>query len=179
MNNNVLLGITGSIAAYKAADIANILTKSGYSVKAVMTKAAMEFISPLTMQTLTKHKVYTDMFEPMAYEDVRHISLAKEADLILIAPATANFIGKVAAGIADDMLSTIVMAAGSAGVIICPAMNTAMYENPILQAGIEKLEGLGYLFVEPKESLLACGDTGKGALADVNVIINTVKAFFS
>jgi phosphopantothenoylcysteine decarboxylase/phosphopantothenoylcysteine decarboxylase/phosphopantothenate--cysteine ligase len=173
---NILLGVTGSIAAYKAAELANTLTKSGHSVKAVMTKAATEFISPLTLQTLTKHKVYTDMFEPVAYEDVRHISLAKEADLLLIAPATANIIGKIASGIADDMLSTIAMASPASNVMICPAMNTAMYENPIVQAGIKKLEGLGYIFVGPKESLLACGDLGKGALADLDAIVKAVES---
>jgi phosphopantothenoylcysteine decarboxylase/phosphopantothenoylcysteine decarboxylase/phosphopantothenate--cysteine ligase len=171
----VLLGVTGSIAAYKAADIANILTKSGYAVRAIMTRAAAEFITPLTLQTLTKSKVYTDVFEPVAYEDVRHISLAKQADLCLIAPATANIIGKLAAGIADDMLSTVLMAVSGVPVLICPAMNTVMYENPITQRNIGVLKSVGYRFIEPKESLLACGDLGKGALADVETIIAEVK----
>ncbi|MDR3294245.1 MAG: bifunctional phosphopantothenoylcysteine decarboxylase/phosphopantothenate--cysteine ligase CoaBC [Clostridiales Family XIII bacterium] len=171
---NILLGITGSIAAYKAADLANRLTKAGHSVHVVMTRAAAEFITPLTLQTLTKHKVYTDMFEPVAYEDVRHISLAKQADLCLIAPATANIIGKIAAGVADDMLSTVVMAV-KAPVLICPAMNAAMYENPVTQANIKRLSGFGYHFVEPKEALLACGDMGKGALADLADILAAVN----
>ncbi|MDR2771495.1 MAG: phosphopantothenoylcysteine decarboxylase [Clostridiales Family XIII bacterium] len=172
----VLLGVTGSIAAYKAADIANDLTKSGYTVRAIMTKAATAFITPLTLQTLTKGKVYTELFEPVAYEDVRHISLARQADLCLIAPATANIIGKLAAGIADDMLTTVFAALRGVPVLICPAMNTAMYENPITQGNIERLKAAGCRFVEPREALLACGDLGRGALADVETITAAAKA---
>lgn len=170
----ILLGITGSIAAYKAAEIANKLTKDGFAVSAIMTKSAQKFIAPLTIQTLTKSKVYTEMFDAIAYEDVRHISLARWADLCLIAPATANIIGKLASGIADDMLSTVMMAVKDKPVVICPAMNTAMYENPIVQDNIKKLTNFGYSFIEPKNSYLACGDLGKGALADVEVIIKEV-----
>jgi len=172
---NILLGITGSIAAYKAADIANILTKSGYSVHVIMTAAATKFISPLTLQTLTKNKVETDMFEEFNYSEVNHIALAKKADLCLISPATANIIGKLASGIADDMLSTVVMAIAGKPIVIAPAMNTAMYENPITQRNIQTLKGFGYHFIEPKEAMLACGDLGKGALADIDSIMNTVK----
>lgn len=171
----ILLGITGSIAAYKAADIANQLTKSGIMVHTIMTAAATKFITPLTLQTLTKNKVYTDMFEQIVYTDVRHISLAQKADCCVIAPATANLIGKLASGIADDMLSTVVMAIKNKPIIICPAMNTAMYENPITQSNLEKLRSFGYQFVEPKEARLACGDLGKGALAEVENIVATVK----
>ena len=171
----ILLGITGSIAAYKAADIANILTKSGYSVHVIMTEAATKFISPLTLQTLSKNKVETDMFEEFNYSEVNHISLAKKADLCLIAPATANIIGKLASGIADDMLSTVVMAIRGKPIVIAPAMNTAMYENPVTQRNIQSLKEFGYNFIEPMAALLACGDLGKGALADVDTIINTVK----
>lgn len=173
----VVLGVTGSIAAYKAAEIANILVKSGINVNVIMTNAAAKFITPLTFQTLTKNKVYTDMFEEIVYNDVRHISLAQRADCCLIAPATANIIGKIASGIADDMLSTVVTAVKNKPVIICPAMNTAMYENVVTQYNIKKLQKYGYHFAEPKESRLACGDLGKGALADVDVIINAVKNF--
>ncbi|NLO46861.1 MAG: phosphopantothenoylcysteine decarboxylase [Clostridiales bacterium] len=172
--NEIILGITGSIAAYKAADIANELTKSNATVHAIMTAAATKFIAPLTIQTLTKNKVYIDMFEKVDYLDVRHISLAQKADCCLIAPATANIIGKLASGIADDMLSTVVMAIKGKPVLICPAMNTAMYENPVTQSNIERLKGFGYSFIEPKEAFLACGDKGKGALADVHVIIRTI-----
>ena len=171
----VILGVTGSIAAYKAAEIANILVKDNVNVNVIMTNAAMKFIAPLTFQTLTKNKVYADMFEEVAYSDVRHISLAQKADCLVIAPATANIIGKVASGIADDMLSTVIMAAQDKPIIICPAMNTAMYENVITQSNIMKLQDYGYKFVEPKESRLACGDLGRGALADIEVIITAIK----
>ena len=171
----VILGITGSIAAYKAADIANTLVKEDVNVHVIMTNAATKFITPLTFQTLTKNKVYVDMFEEVVYSDVRHISLAQKADCLVVAPATANIIGKIASGIADDMLTTVIMAIKDKPVILCPAMNTAMYENVITQDNISKLEGYGYRFVEPKESRLACGDLGKGALADVDVIVRFIK----
>jgi len=171
---NIILGITGSIAAYKGAELANLLTKEGKAVHTIMTKAGMEFITPLTLKSLTKQRVYHDMFDEVVYEDIRHISLTKRADVFVIAPATANIIGKIASGIADDMLSTVVMAT-TAPVIICPAMNTAMYENPIVQQNIKKLESVGYIFVEPKESRLACGDLGKGAMADVAVIVDKIN----
>lgn len=170
----IILGITGSIAAYKAAEIANQLTKKDITVHTIMTKSATQFITPLTLQTLTKNKVYVDMFEEIAYSDVRHISLAQRADCCVIAPATANIIGKIASGIADDMLSTVIMAIKNKPRIICPAMNTAMYENQITQENIKKLESYGYKFVEPKEALLACGDVGKGALADIDIIIEAI-----
>jgi len=172
----VVLGVTGSIAAYKAADIINLLVKDSISVHVIMTDAATQFIAPLTFQTLTKNKVYVDMFEKIAYNDVRHISLAQRADCCVIAPATANIIGKIASGIADDMLSTVVMAVRDKPVIICPAMNTAMYENQITQDNIAKLKCYGYQFIDPRESILACGDLGKGALADINVIAAAIKA---
>ncbi|MDR3124132.1 MAG: phosphopantothenoylcysteine decarboxylase [Treponema sp.] len=174
---NIILGITGSIAAYKGADIANALTKDGHAVHVIMTQAAQRFITPITFQALTKHKVHTEMFDEFVWEDVRHISLAHNADLALIAPATANFIGKIASGIADDMLTTVITAVENKPVVICPAMNTAMYENPITQDNIKKLLGYGYHFVEPRESRLACGDLGKGALAELNTILATVRHF--
>ena len=174
MKKQIVLGITGSIAAYKAAELASLLKKGGADVHAIMTVAATKFITPLTLQTLTQHKVYVDMFEEIVYEDVRHISLAQRADVFVIAPASANIIGKIANGIADDMLSTVVMAT-RAPVLICPAMNTAMYENTIVQNNMDKLAGLGYHFVQPRESLLACGDVGKGAMADVGVIMREIE----
>ena len=171
----ILLGVTGSIAAYKAADIANRLTKDGYSVHVIMTKAGCEIITPLTLQTLTKNKVYTDMFEPYNPSEVEHISLAQQADLFLVAPATANFIAKAAAGIADDMLTTVFLALKNTPVLIAPAMNTAMYENPITQRNIRILSELGFGFIEPREAMLACGDLGKGALADVDEIVKRAE----
>ncbi len=175
---NIILGVTGSVAAYKAAYIASILTKRGYNVDVIMTKSAMEFITPLTFQSLTKNKVYWNMFEEITPKEIKHISLAKKADLCLIAPASANLIGKIASGIADDMLTTVVMAMNNVPVYICPAMNTNMYNNPIVQRNITNLSELGYRFVEPKEAVLACGDLGKGALADVETIVNTVETYF-
>lgn len=172
---NIVLGITGSIAAYKAADLANTLTKEGNSVHVIMTKAAQEFITPLTLQTLTKNKVYTSMFEAYIPSEVEHISLAQRADLFLVAPATANFIAKAAAGIADDMLTTVFLAIRSIPILIAPAMNTAMYENPVTQRNIKTLSALGFRMIEPKEARLACGDLGKGALADINVILSEVR----
>ncbi|WP_010254041.1 flavoprotein [Treponema primitia] len=171
---NIILGISGSIAAYKAADLANTFTKEGHAVHVIMTASAQQFITPITFQTLTKNKVYTEMFDEIIYEDVRHISLAQKADIALIAPATANIIGKLASGIADDMLTTVIMAIQKKPIVICPAMNTAMYENPITQDNIKKLTGYGYQFVEPREARLACGDLGRGALADLDTIIAAV-----
>lgn len=172
---NILLCVTGSIAAYKAAELASRFVKDGYNVDVIMTDSALEFITPLTFQTLTKNRVYTSMFEEYEPSQVKHISLAKKADLCLIAPATANIIGKIASGIADDMATTVVMALEHAPVYICPAMNTNMYANPIVQKNMKNLEAMGYHFIEPRESLLACGDQGKGALADPETIVQTVE----
>ncbi len=172
---NILLCVTGSIAAYKAAELANRFVKDNYNVDVIMTDSACEFITPLTFQSLTKNRVYTSMFEEYEPDQVEHISLAKKADLCLVAPATANMIGKIAGGIADDMATTVIMALEHAPVYICPAMNTNMYQNPIVQRNIKDLEALGYHFIEPKESRLACGDLGKGALADLEVIVETVE----
>lgn len=172
---NVILGITGSIAAYKAADIANILTKEGFNVDVIMTKNALEFITPLTFQTLTKNRVNTDVFQEILPLEVRHISLAQKADILLVAPASADIIGKLASGIADDMLTSVILALGAIPKFIAPAMNTAMWENPIVRDNIKKLEKYGFTVIEPKEGRLACGDLGKGALADVSVIVDTVK----
>lgn len=173
---NIVLGVTGSISAYKAADITSRLTKNGHNVDVILTKSGSKIIPALTLQTLSKNKVYMDMFEEITQSEVKHISLAKKADVILIAPATANIIGKIAYGIADDFISTVVMAAaGRTPVYIAPAMNTNMYENPIVQDNIEKLKRYGYHFIDPKESLLACGDLGKGALADVDEIVGIIE----
>lgn len=172
---NIVLGITGSIAAYRAADIANTLTKEGAAVHVIMTRAAQNFITPLTLQTLTGRKVCTDMFEVMDCEDVRHISLAKKADAVLVAPATANSIAKIAAGIADDYLSTVILAAWQKPLIIAPAMNTAMWENPVTGGNIAALKTRGAVIIEPCESRLACGDLGKGAMADVAEIVKNVR----
>ena len=141
----------------------------------IMTKAAMEFITPLTLQTLTKNKVHTDQFAPYIPSEVEHISLAQKADLFLVAPASADFIAKAAAGIADDMLTTVLLAARNIPIFVAPAMNTAMYENPITQRNIKMLTEFGFQFIEPREALLACGDLGKGALAETEDILSQVR----
>ncbi|ATD54913.1 bifunctional phosphopantothenoylcysteine decarboxylase/phosphopantothenate--cysteine ligase CoaBC [Clostridium chauvoei] len=169
----VCIGISGGIAVYKALDIISALRKKDIEVNVIMTSSATEFVTPLSFQSLSQNMVVTDMFsEPKAWE-IQHISLAKKADLFLVAPATANIIGKVSNGIADDMLSTTIMAT-KAKVIFAPAMNTNMYENPIVQGNIKKLKDYGYEFIEPASGRLACGDTGKGKLADVNKIVEVV-----
>ncbi|MDO5415504.1 MAG: flavoprotein [Bacillota bacterium] len=173
---NIVLGVTGSISAYKAADITSKLSKAGHDVHIILTDGGSKFITPLALQTLSKNKVHTEFFEEGNPKEVKHITLAENADILVIAPASANIIGKIAGGIADDLLSATVMAAATTTpVYLAPAMNTNMYENPIVQANIEKLAALGYKFIEPKESLLACGVTGKGALADVDVIVDIIK----
>ncbi len=172
---NILLGVTGSIAAYKAADLANILTKDGYNVDVILTKGGAGFITPLTLQTLSRNRVYTDVFQTDYPREVEHISLAKKADLLLVAPASADIIAKMANGIADDMLSTVVLAVRGVPRLIAPAMNTAMYENPIVRENLEKLKQYGFEIIEPREARLACGDLGKGALADVDAIVATVE----
>lgn len=171
---NIVLGVTGGIAVYKACDLVSRLKKLGANIDVIMTASACEFVAPLTFQSLALNRVVTDTFaEPKAWE-IGHIALAKKASVFVIAPATANIIGKIANGIADDMLSTTVMAT-RAPVLIAPAMNTAMYENPIVQANIEKLKGLGYYFVEPESGRLACNDIGKGKLAQPEEILRHIQ----
>ncbi|MBW4828625.1 MAG: bifunctional phosphopantothenoylcysteine decarboxylase/phosphopantothenate--cysteine ligase CoaBC [Clostridiaceae bacterium] len=173
---NILVGVTGGIAAYKTADLVSKLKKLNANVEVIMTKAATEFVAPLTFQTLSQNLVYVDMFrEPRTWE-VEHISLAEKADLVLIAPATANTIGKIANGIADDMLSTVIMAT-EAKVMFAPAMNTHMYCNPIVKENMEKLKELDYEFIEPGNGLLACGTYGAGRMAEPIDIIEHVKDF--
>lgn len=173
MRRRVLLGVTGGIAAYKAAYIASALTKVNVDVVVVMTDAATQFITPLTLETLSKNRVITDMFSRDYPYEVEHVSLAKSSDLVLIAPATADFIAKAANGIADDMLSTTYMACKGIKVM-CPAMNTAMYESEANRANMKVLADRGVLFVEPDEGLLACGDVGKGRLAEPDAIVAKV-----
>lgn len=174
MSKCVVIGVTGGISVYKALDVISALRKKDIEVHVIMTESASKFVNPLTFQSISQNLVVTDMFaEPKAWE-IQHISLAQKADLMLIAPATANIIGKVANGIADDMLSTTIMAASKAKVIFAPAMNTHMYENKIVQGNIEKLKSYGYDFIEPASGRLACGDVGIGKLADVNTIVERV-----
>ncbi|HWQ30396.1 MAG TPA: bifunctional phosphopantothenoylcysteine decarboxylase/phosphopantothenate--cysteine ligase CoaBC, partial [Negativicutes bacterium] len=166
---NVVLGVSGGIAAYKACELVSRLKKLSAGVHVIMTDSASKFVTPLTFQSLSMNQVVVDMFDAPKYWEIEHISLAKKADVFVIAPATANIIGKLANGIADDMLSTTVMAT-RAKVIIAPAMNTNMYENPVVQRNMKLLKELGYIFIEPEEGRLACGDVGKGKIADPAVI---------
>ncbi len=173
-DKKILLGITGGIAAYKAVELAGKFIKCGASVKTIMTRNACEFITPLTVKSITHNAVITKMFDVEA--DIEHISLADWADIIVIAPATANIIGKVASGIADDLLSTTIMAT-QAPVLFVPSMNVHMFENPILQENITKLSKLGYLFMEPEEGMLACGYEGKGRFPSVDEIVYFAKSY--
>ena len=172
-NKKVLLGVSGGIAVYKALDVISRLKKKGIEVKVIMTKSATEFVTSLSFQSLSENPVVIDMFdEPKAWE-IQHISLAKWADLVVVVPATANIIGKVANGIADDMLSTTIMAT-KAEVIFCPAMNTNMYENKIVRKNMATLKDLGYGFINPASGRLACGDIGRGKLENTEIIAEKI-----
>lgn len=173
MKRCVVLGVSGGIAAYKALEIVSQLIKKDIEVHVIMTESATKFVTPLSFQSLSQNMVTCDMFtEPKAWE-IQHISLAEKADVFLVAPATANIIGKVANGIADDMLSTTIMAT-KAKVIFAPAMNTNMYNNPIVQDNIRKLKSFGYDFIDAAEGRLACGTSGKGKLESPDVIVDRV-----
>ncbi|MEG1255251.1 bifunctional phosphopantothenoylcysteine decarboxylase/phosphopantothenate--cysteine ligase CoaBC [Clostridium sp.] len=172
---NVVIGVTGGIAVYKALDVISKLKKENVNVHVIMTKSACEFVTTLSFQSLSQNMVVKDMFdEPKAFE-IQHISLAKKADLLVVVPATANIIGKVANGIADDMLSTTIMAT-RAKVIFAPAMNTNMYNNPMVQENISKLKDHGYEFINPGSGRLACGDVGDGKLADTEEIVEVIMS---
>lgn len=175
---NIVIGVTGGIAAYKAADLVRELVREEAKVHVVMTKNAQAFITPLTLQTLSGNPVITDLFSLFSETKVGHVALADMAQTVVIAPATANIIGKIAAGIADDMLTTVVMAT-KAPVLIAPAMNVHMWENPVCQQNVHKLRSLGYYFVEPAVGELACGYEGKGRLAEIPDIIEEIKCLLS
>ncbi len=174
----VVLGVTGSIAAYKSADIISQLINQGLEGSVVMTKEAQAFIMPLALSVLSGNKTYTDMFEMPQVWNVEHVALAEQADLVLIAPATANVIAKLATGLCDDLLTCIVSAT-KAPIVLAPAMNNNMYEHKITQANIAGLKKLGYKFVGPKEGRLACGRQAIGCLSDVGDIIKAVKRYIS
>ncbi len=169
----ILLGVTGSIAAYKAADLIRRLKERSYEVMVVMTQEAEKFITPLTLASLCEKKVYRDLFEGDHPQDMPHIALAQQADVFLIAPATAHVIGKIAGGLADDLLSCIALAT-RAPIIMAPAMNDGMYQNRIVQQNIRKLKALGIKFVEPTQGSLACGTFGEGHLAELEDILKAV-----
>ncbi|MCX7982685.1 MAG: bifunctional phosphopantothenoylcysteine decarboxylase/phosphopantothenate--cysteine ligase CoaBC [Syntrophales bacterium] len=170
---SIVLGVTGGIAVYKAAELVRELVKAGASVRVVMTENATRFVSPLTFQVLSGNPVFTDMFKQDVY-DINHISLTENVSLMVIAPATANVIGKIASGIADDLLTTTVMAMEQP-VLICPAMNSRMYANAVVQGNIKRLVGLGYQFVPPGYGELACKTEGEGRLADLSAIMEGIK----
>ncbi len=173
-NKTVLLGVTGGIAAYKMADFAHYLVKKGYDVNVVMTKNAQEFITPLTFETLTNNPCVTDTFARTGIFDVHHISLAKKTDVVIVAPATANVIGKLANGIVDDALTTQILAC-KCPKIVAPSMNTTMLENVATQRNIEALKNDGFDIVESFEGLLACGDVGKGKLPDNETLLTCIE----
>ncbi|MCD8361793.1 MAG: bifunctional phosphopantothenoylcysteine decarboxylase/phosphopantothenate--cysteine ligase CoaBC [Lachnospiraceae bacterium] len=172
-NKCVLLGVTGSIAAYKIASLASALKKLHCDVQVIMTRNAQQFITPVTFETLTGHKCLTDTFDRNFTFEVEHISVAKRADLVLVAPATANIIGKLAHGIADDMLSTTVLAC-RCPLLLSPAMNTAMYENPVVQDNLATLKRYGWQIIEPASGHLACGDTGAGKMPEPETLLSYI-----
>jgi phosphopantothenoylcysteine decarboxylase/phosphopantothenate--cysteine ligase len=174
----IVLGVTGCIAAYRAVELVRLIVKRGGQVHVIMTDSARQFVAPLTFQTLTSNPVTTGLFELYEEKEIGHISLARKADVLVIAPATANIIGKVAGGIADDMLSTVAVAT-KAPVLFAPAMNVNMWENPVLQKNIQYLKSLGYYFAEPAEGDLACGTYGKGRLAGVEDILDEIITVLS
>ena len=167
---HVVLGVSGGIAAYKAVDLASQLRKQGADVHCIMTEHATHLVGPVTFGEITGNEVTTDMFRNITKWDVEHISLARMADIFIVAPATANIIGKIASGIADDMLTTTVMAV-KAPVLLVPSMNTNMYENPIVQGNMEKLQSLGYTVMEPDSGHLACNTEGKGRFPSTDAIL--------
>ncbi len=170
---SVVVGVTGGIACYKAAELVRLLVKAGFRVQVVMSRGAMEFVAPLTFQTLSGNPVATETFNLTQESQIGHIQLADSADLFVIAPATANFIGKMANGVADDLLTTVILAT-RAPVLVAPAMNIHMYENPIVQENLRKLRRVGYHLMEPAEGYLACGYEGKGRLPDPEIILEEV-----
>ena len=175
---NILVGVTGGIAAYKSAGIVSLLKKKGYNVKVVMTENATKIIGPLTLETLSRNRIYVDMWDSNPHYEVEHISLADWADMVLIAPATYNIIGKVANGIADDMLTTVLSAISvRKPVFFALAMNVNMYENPILKENINKLKSFGYRFIDAEEGLLACNYSAKGRMSEPENIVDEIERY--
>ncbi|HKL74783.1 MAG TPA: bifunctional phosphopantothenoylcysteine decarboxylase/phosphopantothenate--cysteine ligase CoaBC [Halanaerobiales bacterium] len=174
MDKNIVLGISGGVAAYKMVEVASRLIKLGANVDVIMTESATEFIKPLTFRSITHRPVESNLFSPPESFEVKHISLAKKADLFLIAPATANIIGKIANGIADDLLTTIITAT-QAPVLISPAMNVNMYNNPIVQDNMDYLQEKGYNIINSPSGYLACGDVGEGRLPEPYQLVENIK----
>lgn len=177
---NILLAVTGSISAYKAADLTSQLTKLGHQVKILMTPAATAFITPLTLQVLSKQAVLVEVMTEDDPKQIQHIDLGKEADLFLVAPASANTIAKLAHGFADNIVTSTALALPSeVKKFLAPAMNTKMLDHPATQNNLETLKSYGYQIIPPREALLACGDQGSGALASIETILTTIQESLS
>lgn len=176
-SKNIVLGVCGGIAAYKSCDIIRQLVKLKANVECILTKSGSKFITPLTLQILSKNKVHTDMFDIPDKWEINHISLAQKADIIIIIPATADIIARLACGRADDLVACTVLAS-KAKILVCPAMNSNMFNHKSTQDNIEILKSYGYQFIMPEKGELACGDCGNGRLASVHVIISAVKEIF-
>jgi phosphopantothenoylcysteine decarboxylase/phosphopantothenoylcysteine decarboxylase/phosphopantothenate--cysteine ligase len=174
-SRRILLGVTGSIAAHRALDLTSELTKSGTLVDVVLTRSAACFIQPLAFQSLSRRKVFTDLFEPLSDESHDHIQLAAKADLCVVAPCSADVIGKLAAGICDDFLTTVLFAAGDKKRLLCPAMNWRMWQNPLIARNLETLRKLGFEVEDPDAGDLACGERGPGRLAPVDRILRKIR----
>lgn len=170
----IVLGVTGGIAAYKAAELTRRLIEADYEVHVMMTKAAREFVTPLTFQVLSGHPVHTDLFNLTEEREMSHISLARKADLVVVAPATANTLAKVAHGICDDIVTTVICAT-QAPTLFAPSMNRSMWKNPITQENIAKLRRHKYLVLEPDEGFLACGEKGKGRLPEPETLLREIE----
>ncbi|MFU2206607.1 phosphopantothenoylcysteine decarboxylase [Streptococcus pluranimalium] len=176
MTKTILLAVSGSISAYKSADLTSQLGKLGYKVHVLMTEAATDFITPLTLQVLSKNPVHLDIMEEKIAHRINHIDLGKEADLFILAPASANTIAQLANGMANNMVTATALALpASTPKLFAPAMNTKMYDHPATQANMERLKTYGYREIEPKSAVLACGDIGRGALADLDIIIKNIE----
>ena len=176
MTKTILLAVSGSISAYKAADLTSQLGKLGYKIHVLMTEAARDFITPLTLQVLSKNPVHLDVMEEKVVNRINHIDLGKEADLFILAPASANTIAQLANGMANNMVTATALALPtSTPKLFAPAMNTKMYDHPATQANMERLKSYGYREIEPKSAVLACGDIGRGALADLDIIIKNIE----
>ncbi len=173
----IILGVSGGIAAYKSCEIVRRLSEQGADIHVVLTTSAQQFVTPLTFQTLSQNPVHTDLFNLNEESEMNHIKLADEADLLLIAPATADLIGKIAYGLAGDLLSTIVLAT-KAPLYFAPSMNVNMWEKEIVQQNIKTLQTRGYHMIEPEEGYLACGWEGKGRMAEPETILNTILKHF-
>jgi len=176
-NKNIIFGVCGGIAAYKSCDVIRGLVKLGANVECILTNGGAKFITPLTLRTLSKNKIYSEMFDIPDSWEINHISFAKKADVILIAPATADIISRLACGRANDLLSCAVLAS-KAKILICPAMNSNMLNRKVTQNNIETLKSYGYKFVMPEKGELACGDCGDGRLASVETIVSAVERLF-